>query len=216
MRTKVLLLTAALGVAGIASSMAQTVYSVNIVGYINKTVPNGLSLFANQLNHTPDNRVETVIGIPNGTVRISKFNAAAGNFQVAVYDTDAGGWSNPDNITLNPGQGAYIDNVTGAPLPLTFVGEVQLTSSINVHNGLDIYSSVLPQAGDLNALQFPVPTGVIRILKFNGTGFDQFFYDADAGGWSPNVPTVAIADAFWVDNTSGAPMTWARSFPVGP
>jgi hypothetical protein len=216
MRTKALLLTAALGVAGIASSMAQTVYSVNIVGYINKTIPNGLALFANQLNHTPNNGVATVIGTPNGTVRVSKFNPAAGNFQVAVFDPDTGGWNDPDNITLNPGQGAYIDNVTGAPLPLTFVGEVQLTSSLNIHNGLDIYSSVLPQAGDLNALQFPVPTGSIRLLKFNGTGFDQFIFDPDSGGWNPNVPTLAIADAFWVDNTSGAPMTWARSFPVGP
>jgi hypothetical protein len=217
MRTKALLLTAALGVAGIASSMAQTVYSVNIVGYINKTLPNGLSLIANQLNHTPDNRVETVIGIPNGTVRVSKFNPAAGNFQLAVYDTDAGGWSNPDNITLNPGQGAYVDNVTGAPLPLTFVGEVQLTSSLSIHKGLDIYSSVLPQGGDLNQLQFPIPgAGLTRLLKFTGTSFTEYQFDSDVGAWNPAVPTLAIADAFWVDNATADALTWARSFPVGP
>jgi hypothetical protein len=195
--------------------MAQTVYSVNIVGYINKTLPTGVSLIANQLNHTPNNGVATVIGIPNGAVRVSKFNPAAGNFQSADYDVDNAAWNDPNNITLNPGQGAYVDNVTGAPLPLTFVGEVQLTSSINVHVGLDIYSSVLPQAGTLNDIQFPVPTGNIRLLKFVNGGFVQYIFDTDQG-WNPEVPSVAIADAFWVDNTSGAAMTWARSFPVGP
>jgi len=90
-----------------------------------------------------------------------------------------------------------------------------LTSSINVHVGLDIYSSVLPQAGTLNDIQFPVPTGNIRLLKFVNGAFTQYIFDTDQG-WNPEVPSVAIADAFWVDNTSGAAMTWARSFPVGP
>ena len=46
MRTKTLLLTAALAAAGVVSSMAQ-VYSVNSVGYVNLTLPNGFSMIAN-------------------------------------------------------------------------------------------------------------------------------------------------------------------------
>src|SRR5947207_10303632 len=46
MRTKTLLLTAALAAAGAASAMAQNVYSVNAVGYANVSVPSGFSMIA--------------------------------------------------------------------------------------------------------------------------------------------------------------------------
>jgi hypothetical protein len=196
--------------------MAQSVYSVNIVGYVNKTLGTGLSLIANQLNHTPNNGVATVIGTPSGPVTVSKFVPATGNFDLAIYDVDAGGWSDPTSMVLNPGQAAFIDNATGSPLPLTFVGEVQLNSSISISKGLDAYSSVIPQAGDFNALQFPTPPGPITVFKFNGAAFDPFIYDLDAGGWSPGVPSVAIAEGFFIDNGSGVAFSWNRNFPVGP
>lgn len=218
MRTKALLLTAALGVAGIASSMAQAVYSVNIVGYVNKTLPSGLSMFANQLNATPNNRVSTLIPTAPGSITVSKFNRSAGNFDLAIFDPDAGGWNDPTSMVLNPGQGAFMDNASGAPLPLTFVGEVQLSSTVNIQTGLDIYSSVIPQAGDLNAIQFPTPpAGVLSLFKFNGSAFDTFVYDADSGGWSPSVPTVAIGESFFIDNpAANGNFPWTRNFPVGP
>ena len=59
MRTKVLLCAAALA-ASLASSMAQNVYSLNVVGYYNVTIPqNGLYMIANQLN-TTNNTLDNV------------------------------------------------------------------------------------------------------------------------------------------------------------
>ena len=52
--------------------MAQ-VYSVNIVGYINLTLPKGFTLIANQLNGSPDNKLETVIPAPPENTTIYKF-----------------------------------------------------------------------------------------------------------------------------------------------
>jgi len=49
MRTKTLLLTAALGAAGVTSALGQ-VYSVNAVGYINTALSTGFNLVSNQLN----------------------------------------------------------------------------------------------------------------------------------------------------------------------
>ena len=73
MRTKTLLLTAVLSAAGLASSLAQgAVYSVNAVGYVNLTVPAGLSLIANPLDAT-DNTIANVLKVPAGT-QIYKFN----------------------------------------------------------------------------------------------------------------------------------------------
>jgi hypothetical protein len=216
MRTKTLLLTAALSAFGVASSMAQTVYSVNIVGYINKTLPLGLSLIGNQLNHTPNNTVPTVMGSPAGFVTVSKFQAAAGNYLSSAWDPENGFWTDPA-MTMNPGEAVFVDNNSGGPLPLTFVGEVQLSSSLNIKQGLEAYSSVLPIAGDLNVLQFPVPAaGIVSLFKFNGTGYDGYSYDSENGFWGPSVPTIAIAEGFFVDNNSGAAMTWTRNFTVGP
>ena len=73
MRTKTLFLTAALSAVGMATSMAQTVYSVNIVGYINLPVVHGLSLVANQLNAAPNNSVVGLFGTPPGGLTINKF-----------------------------------------------------------------------------------------------------------------------------------------------
>ena len=46
MRTKTLILTAFVGALGIAGASAQ-VYSVNAVGYVNKSLPKGFSIVAN-------------------------------------------------------------------------------------------------------------------------------------------------------------------------
>src|SRR5687768_8351279 len=59
MRTKTLLLTAALAAAGLTSSMAQ-VFSVNAVGFVNVTVPaSSFALLANPLNQ-PTNDLASV------------------------------------------------------------------------------------------------------------------------------------------------------------
>ena len=60
MRTKALLLGAAVGAIGLATSMAQ-VYSVNIVGYVNTTIPTGFSIICNPLNATGGNTIGNVM-----------------------------------------------------------------------------------------------------------------------------------------------------------
>src|ERR1051325_4212662 len=137
MRTKTILVTAALVAAGITTSMAQAVYSVNIVGYINKPLPHGLSLIANQLNASPDNKVQTLFGTPAGPITVFKFNPTTGNFDQAAFDPDAG-WGDPTSMVLNPGEGAFVDNGSD-PFTLTLVGEVKLSSTVNIHPGLDTY-----------------------------------------------------------------------------
>jgi len=193
---------------------AQAVYSLNMVGYVTKTAPPGLSMFSNQLNADPDNRVQTLIGTPAGSITVSKFHVPDRNFVLAIYDQDSG-WNDPTSMVLNPGEGAFLDNATGAPLPLLFVGEVQLNSTIIIHPGLGIYSSPLPIAGDLNAIGFPTPPCPISLFKFNGIAYDVYVFDPDAGGWNPSVPTVKIADAFFLDNPCFS-FTWNRNFVVGP
>src|SRR4051812_22014092 len=141
MRTKTLLLTAALSAAGALSSMAQ-VYSVNIVGYINLTVPKGFSMVANQLNATPDNKIQSVLPAPPENTTIYKFNGHGYDSFNYSADNPPPGWF-PATGTLAPGEGAFIsiDPSVIAPATsttITLVGEVQLVSDTSIPNGFSI------------------------------------------------------------------------------
>ena len=96
MRTKTLLLTAALTAAGALTSMAQ-VYSVNIVGYINLNVPSGFSMIANQLNAATDNTLETLMPTVPENTTIYKFNpalrAGLGGYDQYQWTSDNPGWA---------------------------------------------------------------------------------------------------------------------------
>jgi len=208
-----MLVSALLVAAGITTSTAQAVYSVNIVGYINKPLPHGLSLIANQLNASPDNKVQTLFGTPVASLTVFKFNPTSGNFDQAASDPDLG-WTDSTGMVLNPGEGAFVDN-GGDPFTLTLVGEVKLSSTVNIHAGLDTYSSVIPQSGPISTLGFPIPPAPLTVYKFNGRTFDSFAFDPDAAAWSPSEPSLNIGEGIFIDN-AGALLAWTRTFTVGP
>ena len=74
MRTKTLLLTAFVGALGFTAAQAQ-VYSVNAVGYVNKSIPAGFSIVANPLNNG-ENKVADVFGANPGALTVYRFGDA--------------------------------------------------------------------------------------------------------------------------------------------
>ena len=200
--------------------MAQ-VYSVNMVGYINQSIPAGFSAIANQLNNSPDNRVTTLFATPAEGTRIYKFNPATGGFQFLQFVD--GQWEGGDTtITLSPGEGAFIFAPTA--FTHTFVGEVALSSTVNLPAGFSMVSSALPQSLPLSGappagLGFPVAEGD-RIYQYNpATGgfiFNQFVDGAWEGSGGGNPPTPAIGESFYAFNAGTAAKGWTRNFTVGP
>src|SRR4051812_38861431 len=95
MRTKTAILTAALVAAGALSSMAQNVYSVNVVGYVNVTLnANKFTMVANPLNAT-DMTVGTMF--PANTAGISLLKWGGSGFLANSFDPDFG-WDNPGMV----------------------------------------------------------------------------------------------------------------------
>jgi hypothetical protein len=230
MRTKTLLITAALCAAGAATSMAQ-VYSVNMVGYINKTLPTGFSLVANQLNASPDNKITTLLPAPPNSTTIYKFNRATQLYDNMTFVTglgwDDGGTGVAATMTANPGEGFFIFvDPTEAPtgLPVTFVGEVQLSSSVAINTGFQIISSALPQSLPLEGAP-PVGLGFVpqngdTVYRFNPATqlylTDEYIAGLGWQGDAGNVaPTVQVGEAFFLSATTGA-RSWTRTFTVGP
>jgi hypothetical protein len=213
MRTKTLLLTAVLGVASIAAAIAQTtpVYSVNAVGYINVVVKTGYTLIANQLI-AADSKIATLFpGVPGGTT-IYKFDNAKNQFSVNQYDADFKEWSD-GNQTLVPGEGCFILNPTKADFTVTFVGEVpQGDVGIPLAAGYQIVSSKVPQAGELEALNYK-PAGGDTVYRFdNAKGqYLIYQYDADFQEWDAK-PSVNVGESFFLLKKAAG--KWDRTFSV--
>jgi hypothetical protein len=215
MRTKTLLLTAALSVAGIASSMAQ-VYSVNAVGYVNKTIHPGFNLVANPLIQS-NNTLGVLLPAPPNLTEVFLFTPGSG-FSQYTFDTDLGGWDPNANATIDFGGGAFINNRSGAAFTLTSVGEVgQGTLANPVPAGFSIRSSKVPQAGAISAvLGFPAAQldSVYKYINTGapGAGYSQFTFDNDLGGWDPSEPSVDVGEAVFISSVAGHP--WTRTFTV--
>ena len=182
MRTKTLLIAAAALVAGVISSQAQ-VYSQNIVGYYNVTVPtNGFALIGQQLNLDNTNGISTIfssglVSDPNGikNTEIYLWNTSAQQYQTLFYYNSAdaasdwsgsAGWydggGNYYNTPLVPGESAFLYNYgnTVSNLTVTLVGTVPQTTNV--------YTIV--QGYNLFSLATPISTNLVSELgNFSGT-----------------------------------------------
>jgi hypothetical protein len=215
MRTKALLCLAALA-AGVVTASAQ-VYSLNVVGYINVTVPaNGFAMIANQLD-SGNNTLGSLIPIAPDGAQFFKYN---GSYTASTYDGLGQVWDNP-GITLNPGEGGFFHNNTASALTLTFVGQVmQGTLNNPLPAGYAIRSSIVPQQGTLQDLGIPItgagtPSDGDQVFVYNG-GYSASTFDSLIPGWdtagSPGGPTIAVGQAFFIKSATA--YTWTRSFTV--
>lgn len=202
MKKQSLLLTAVAVCLGTASAFAAV--TSNVVGYVNKSIPSGLSLIANQLDNKTGNKLTDVLPtLPDGAT-VYKFNgtsySSVGYF--GGYDPGA------DLITLNPGEGAFI--AVDSATTLTFAGEVrQGTLNTPLGNGLTVAASQVPQAGSIEALGF-APSDGDTVFQFAAGKFNAVSY---FGGWDGgSAPSLAIGEAVFI--STDVPRNWSRTFQV--
>jgi len=197
MRTKALLCAAALA-AGAATSMAQNVYSLNIVGYVNVPINTGFNLIANPL----DNGTNDLASLfPNAAEGDNIFVYSGGVFSSSSFSF--GSWS-PD-LTMLPGVGVfYQTTVKGTN---TFVGNV-LTGNLtnNIPSGFSIKSSQAPVSDTLGNLNFPANEGD-NVFYYRSGGYVSSSFSF--GSWSPDL-SPAIGESFWVQTSAARP--WWRVF----
>jgi hypothetical protein len=235
MRTKTLLLTAALSAAGLVTSMAQ-VFSVNAVGYVNQTVPpGGYAILANPLNGNPDNNLNTILPLADEFVGTSiyRFNPTTQNYRDTMVWVPGPGWlaSDPSDLIVAPGEGFFVQNVSGSPLNITFVGEVPGGTTHNTILAMGKYqirSAIVPRGqaigwvGLANSLEFPAATGD-SLFIFDPTiqNYKDTVVYVEGPGWlssdyPPEGPTINPGTGFFVQKTeeSVASRDWQMTFSV--
>jgi hypothetical protein len=213
MRTKTLLLTAALSAAGIATSMAQ-VYSVNAVGYVNTPLVAGYNLVSNPLDNkaTDGNQIRNLFAaLPPGS-QIFKFDSASARYDLASVDDFTGEITGPAaTMTVLPGEGVFVQAPSAATI--TFVGEVPTGSLSNpLPRGFSIRSSQVPQAGALTTALGYAPEEGDQIFIWVEATQRYTTHSFEFGEWAGGVPTVEVGEAFFV-NTQVA-RNWTRTFNI--
>jgi len=219
MRTKTLLLTAALAAAGIATSKAQ-VFSVNAVGYVNTSLVPGFNLISNPLDNKNGNVIQDLFKnitptIPNA-LTIYKF--VNGAYKFAKYDDLAQSFSGgAETLSVDPlkGEGVFVNVPGSATLQATFVGEVpQGNLSVPLVKGFQIISSPVPQAGDATALGLKaVAQQGDTLYKWDPAAKKYIVskFDDLVGDFGTPV-TIGVGEAFFYN--SAAAKNWTRTFSV--
>jgi hypothetical protein len=215
MRTKTLLLTAACIAAGLATSLAQNnVYSLNVVGYVNKTITGTtagyLTAVANPLDAPTNTLGALVPTAPDGTL-FFKWNGAG--FDAATFAFGSWDYAGKPEFTLAPGEGGFFQAYE--TFTVTFVGTV-LEGALKVpyNAGYSMVASKVPQTNDVTSLGLTAPPlqDGDQLLRWNLTkqGYDT--YTLLFGAWDPAVPGADIAESFILNTTAAG--SWDRTFAV--
>jgi len=221
------MVAAALLAAGLASSMAQNVYSLNVVGYVNVTATAGqFTALANPLDATLGG---TVLGMNDIT---NLFATGQSGDYVQQYDpvtlldytspisVGRHGWSS--NLPLPPGGAVMYYNNQGADEVFTFVGQVQQGT----------YNNGTLTGGQLNLVGMPVPldggqtnlqtAGLVSssgdyVQTYNTTtpldwSSPAQYSSRGAGSWSGQLEVAPGQGFFYYNNSSDN--VWTSNFTV--
>jgi len=237
MRTKALVLTAALVAVGALSSMAQSnVYSLNVVGYVNVPLNLGYNLVTAQLVGTNSN-IATVMGnnLPEN-ITVYKWNPALQTLNnpdtyYSAATAGTAGWydvnGNISTTTLNLGEGFLVGNQI-AVTNVTFIGNVsQTTNTTTLGLGYNFTGLAVPLSVDLTTNSTlalpPVNNLAVYTLNSAGNGYNDpiTYFDltiAPVAGWydvngniTPIIPR--IGQGLLIGNQT-AVTPWKTSFTV--
>jgi hypothetical protein len=211
MRTKTLLIAAAALAATVISSEAQTVFSANVVGYVNVVCPSGqLVLTSNPLDDGTNTANSILASLPNKS-SIQLWN---GSGFTAISKTSTGFAGNP---SIPVGTGFFVQSSSN--FTNTFVGNVVPavggTSTNSLPAGtLVLVGSTLPVGGTFNDvgtnslnLNATLPNKS-SIQLWTGSGFTAV--SKTSTGFAGN-PPLTVAQGFFIQSASATNLTQTLS-----
>lgn len=221
-----MILGAAVLAAGVAASMASSVYSVNVVGYINVPLAGNAAknsgsgqynLIANPLDasnggaNPAGNTLNSLFPSAQLGDTILQWNGT-NNFNISTFFF--GSWST--NLTIVPGTGAFY--LTPTPQTNTFVGTVLQGSLTNTFkSGYQVIGDQVPVAStaDTNGLAANLSVGD-TLLEWDNTlntgngGYDIYTWFGSA--WIPSAPLITPGQAVFMNTANGE--SWTQTFNV--
>ena len=216
---KTLLIAAAALVAGVVSSNAQ-VYSANIVGYVNQTLPSGsLQLVCNPLDDGTNTGNDVFASLPNKS-QVQLWNGTG----FTAYTKTSSGFtqgSTLSNPSLAVGTGFFVK--ANANYTNTYVGNVvpapggnSVTNSFS-SGVLTLVGSPLPLSGTFqdvgtNSLNlYATLPNKSQVQFWNGSGFTAYTKTSSGftQGSTLNNPSYAVGQGFFVKGN--AAFSWVQT-----
>ena len=228
---KMLLVMAAGALFAAGSATADTVTSVNVVGYYSVTIPaNQLALVTPVLEDFQTGTVADLFGdeLPVGST-VYQWDRSSNGYNIYNYNASFGGnvWKDGDNQTptniILRGDAMWVQPNSTNEITVTFMGEVpgiynqaetttveniSVADAIGYTYPVDMLwtNTAIAQSPDLSTVHF-----------WNGTGWDTYNKSPGFGGvfvWdSPDAETKVLkaGEAFWVEINS--PTNWVEHAP---
>jgi hypothetical protein len=199
--------------------MAQ-VFSVNAVGYVNKTIPkNSFLLVSNPLKAATNTVNALFQPVPAG-FQVFVYTPGKG-YDVGTFDDLEGAFlpASVGSAQVVPGGGVFVKNPTSSDVTVTFVGEVpqgNLTTPLVA--GLQIVSSQVPQEGTASDLGLPhtTETGMTpgdQVYQYvPGTGYYVSTFDDLENNFVPALKSLAVGEAIFLKLAKAN--SWTRNFSV--
>ena len=187
-------------------------YSVNAVGYVNVSLPPGLSLIANPLRNT-NNLVGTLFPVAPDGAQVMTY--VDGGYEVSTFDAIAGAWSNPD-FDMSVGIGFWYCNPSSETVQHTFVGEVLSGVLVNhLPAGCSMKGAMVPRGLPINDQGIPgQPGDLIHFYENDGQGGGSYntciFISGE--GWVPEYLHLRPAQGIWIEKQQ--PADWVQTFSV--
>jgi hypothetical protein len=238
MRTKTLLIASAVALAAaVTSTQAQTVYSQNIVGYVNQTFATaGGSYFITAPVQGTNTQIETLMAsslqsfdnvlIWNGNGYNSFLYLGPNNGNPTGEDWDDANGNAVASPTVAAGQGFFYQTLSGNVETNTWTGTCVLSNEITLPTAGGSYAvaSTPPIASALEGTNINLPLQPFdNVLIWNGNGYNSFLYLGpnngnptgedwdDANGNAVASPTVNVGQAFFYQTLSGNNETWTQN-----
>lgn len=216
MRTKTLLLTAALAGLGVAANADVT--SVNYVGYINGPIPQGYSIRCSGFRGGARDIV-TLMPAPPCAVTVYEIDDD-GTTRIGNWDTVYQSWDNP-TVQILHGQAivvksdcAFNNTFTGTGDENKYYGGGQVRNDITPRSASRsvLRSNPVPMAGLLTTQLGFTPLDDVTVYQLKG-GTIISAWDHTYQSWNPAEPNIDLGEGFFV---VGAPkdQPWPQNFAV--
>lgn len=186
-----------------------------LVGPGTTNYPGVNAAIANQLDAPRGNTLDGLFNpMPDGTYlpagsEVMKWNGSAYEY----YTWDGSSWGGNGNVTLNPGEGAFLVDPSSNPIPVTFIGSVREgQSSLSLPKGqYSFTSSILPKAGYFQTTLGYNPNGGDEFLAWSGTSWLSSQYSVLMGRWNNGEPLLKVGEAFmiWPSKTDNV---WTENY----
>ena len=202
MRTKTLLIASAVALtAAITSSQAQTVYSANIVGYVNTTFPVGQYTLVTSPLGGASNSIDVLVPALQNGDSVLTWNSATfsyttwdyiGSGASTVGGTGYGNWTTNQTTycgspTVSPGGSFFYANGQSSPETNTFTGNVLLTNQVSLAVGqYELVASAVPigdYVDDPTNYTIPFQNGD-SVLTWNAATFSYTTWDYIGPGYN--------------------------------